>query len=593
METIAHRIFGYLLPHRTRIALAFVFLLSIQVVQLLKPWPLKITIDSILGGGGPTSGFWGGLSMETGLLLVCAALVLIYFSLGGLVLLSNYTTLRIGNTIMNDFRGDLYSHIQRLSLVFHARQHVGDILYRITTDTSAIQVIIIRGIFPLLSAFLLLGGIFAVMFTIDPALSLVIVGICPALLISVATLNRKITTAAVTVREKESTVFSLVNTSLSAIRIVQAFTGEASEHRKFMHASRESLDAGLRLNLVETAHAWVVNTLIAIGTAFVIWVGARHVLSGLLTIGDMVVFISYVTALYGPVNSITQSWGLLHEAKAGLDRVFQILNVDHDLPDGHRIFPAKGTPCDISFQGVVFGYPQDPLILKNINLHIRAGEKVAIVGASGAGKSTLISLIPRFCDPCTGSVLLDGEDIRTYRLDSLRRQIAMVLQMPVVFPLSISENIAYGCPDARQPEIVSAARLACIHDFIERLPDGYGTLIGEGGYALSEGEKQRITIARAILRDAPILILDEPTSSVDVKTEERIMESLLEPASSKTVIVITHRLSAVRHADRIVVIEAGEIIEEGTFDGLHAASPHIAAALKTVGSDIVSPGRGE
>ena len=217
------------------------------------------------------------------------------------------------------------------------------------------------------------------MFKMDGVLSFVIVGICPALLISVATLNRKITTAAIKVREKESTVFSLVNTSLSAMRIVQAFTGEASEHRKFMHASRDSLDASLRLNVVETAHAWVVNTLIAIGTACVIWVGAKHVLSGVLTVGDLVVFISYVTALYGPVNSITQSWGLLHEAKAGLDRVFQILNIDHDLPDGHRVFQEKGASCDIRLEKVTFGYGDQP-ILKDVSLQIKAGERWPLWG---------------------------------------------------------------------------------------------------------------------------------------------------------------------------------------------------------------------
>ena len=577
---MAHRIFGYLHPHLPRILLAFVFLLFIQLLQLLKPWPLKITIDYILGGSGTISGHWGGMSTGTGLLLVCMSLVLIYFALGGLVLLSNYVTLRVGNAIMNDFRGDLYSHIQRLSLVFHARQHVGDMLYRLTADTSAIQVIIIRGLFPLLSAFVLLGGIFVVMFKMDGVLSFVIVGICPALLISVATLNRKITTAAIKVREKESTVFSLVNTSLSAMRIVQAFTGEASEHRKFMHASRDSLDASLRLNVVETAHAWVVNTLIAIGTACVIWVGAKHVLSGVLTVGDLVVFISYVTALYGPVNSITQSWGLLHEAKAGLDRVFQILNIDHDLPDGHRVFQEKGASCDIRLEKVTFGYGDQP-ILKDVSLQIKAGEKVAVVGASGVGKSTLISLIPRFCDPCSGRVLLDGIDIRTYKLDSLRRQTAMVLQTSVVFPLSIAQNIAYGCPDAGPDEIVTAARIACIHEVIAGLPDGYETFIGEGGHALSEGEKQRITIARAILRKAPILILDEPTSSVDGETEERIMESLLIHTPGKTVILITHRLSALRHADRIVVLRDGKIIEEGSTEDFLPISPDIGGRHET------------
>ncbi|NTW57061.1 MAG: ABC transporter ATP-binding protein [Chlorobiaceae bacterium] len=563
------RVFRYISPHRNDIALAFFQLVLIQLCQLLKPWPLKITIDYILGS--PASALMHTFSFHTALFLVCVSLVLIYVVLGGLVLWSNYTTLSIGNRVMNSFRSDLYGHIQKMSLKFHAERNIGDLLYRLTADTSAIQVLAIRGLFPLLSALVLLCGIFAVMLHIDFQLSFVVIAVCPLLLYAISFLNRKINLAAADVRDRESRIFTLLNTALPAMKVVQAFSKEPAEHEKFMQASRESLDAGLRLNSVETMHAWVVNSLIALGTAFVIWFGTSHALTGLLTVGDLYVFISYVTALYGPVNSVTQSWGLLYEAKAGMDRVFAVLDIDSDLTDGQMQFHTKGARGEIAFEKVRFGYVPGRLVLDAIDLHIGAGEKIVVVGPSGGGKSTLLSLISRFYDPVSGTVAIDGEDLRQYRLESLRGQIASVFQTPLVFPLSVRDNISYGRPDAPLEDIRSAARRACIHDVIENLPAGYETLIGEGGQTLSEGEKQRITIARALLCNAPIEIFDEPISAVDSKTEMNIISNLMNDRPSRTVIMTTHRLASARHAEHIIVIHGGRIAEEGSFDDLLAA----------------------
>jgi ATP-binding cassette subfamily B protein/subfamily B ATP-binding cassette protein MsbA len=313
----------------------------------------------------------------------------------------------------------------------------------------------------------------------------------------------------------------------------------------------------------------------------VVWVGARHVLSGVLTIGEIVVFTSYLASLYGPINSISQTWGLIQGARVGVRRVFEILEKEKGLEDGTRTFAAAGAQGEVSFEDVSFHYLPEQPVLKQVRLHVRKGQTIAIVGPTGAGKSTLLSLLPRFYDPQAGRVKIDGLDVREFTLKGLRRQISMVLQPPLVFPITFAENIAYGRPEAGRDEIVEAARLARIHDHIERLPQGYGTLVGEMGATLSEGERQRLTIARAILRNAPILILDEPTSSVDAETEALIMEGLKSLTAGRTTFIIAHRLSTVRQADRIVVLREGRVVEEGTFTELMGKEGPFALLYRT------------
>jgi len=324
----------------------------------------------------------------------------------------------------------------------------------------------------------------------------------------------------------------------------------------------------LRLYGWQTLYSAAVNGVIAVGTALVLYVGASAVLSGRLTIGQLVVFISYLAQLYAPVNQITQSWGLIAGARVGARRCFEVLDIESDLKDGTRLFPAEGARGAVAWRGVSFSYRPEMAVLKRIDLEIAPGTKVAIVGPTGAGKSTLLSLLPRFFDPSSGAVEIDDVDLREYRLAALRGQISMVLQPPLVFPLSIKDNIAYGRPGASDAEIEAAARLARIDDHIRKLPQGYDTVIGEGAGTLSEGEKQRLTIARAILRNAPILILDEPTSALDVETEAAVMEGIRRLTEGRTTFIIAHRLSTVRDADLILVLRDGTIVEHGPFQDL-------------------------
>jgi ATP-binding cassette, subfamily B, bacterial len=574
-------IFRYLWPYRVPFTIALFQVLVISACEILKPWPLKVVIDYVLAGKPLAWAFAASYSNASILILSCLSLVLIYLFLGGLTILNNYTTIRIGQRMVNDFRSDLYSHLQRLSLAFHSRRQVGDLLYRVTADTYSIQAITMNGVFPVVTATALLGMMFYVMIRMDWQLTLLALSICPALIITISFMSRKITVAATYYRERESEVYSVVQRAMSAMRIIQAFTKEEDEHRKFMRASGESLDASLRLFTLENYYSGVVNGVMAVGTAFVIWIGAKHVLAGTLSVGDIVVFTAYLASLYGPINTLSQTWGVIQSAKVGVQRVFEILDVERDMKDGSRIFSDQGAKGEIMLDDVTFHYVPDQPVLKKISVHIQPGQKVAIVGPTGVGKSTLVSLLPRFYDPLEGRVLLDGIDIREYQLKSLREQISMVLQPPLVFPISVKENIAYGRPQASADDIIAAARLARIHDSIMKLPKGYDTLVGEQGATLSEGERQRITIARAILRDTPILILDEPTSSVDAETEAGIMEGLNQLIVGRTTFIIAHRLSTVREADKILVLRAGEIIEQGTFKELAHAGGFFASLYRT------------
>ena len=517
----------YLKAHRSQVAWALAQVFLIAGFELLKPWPLQIVIDYVLGGKTPSFGGPIGdlLSLPAPVLLTvaCVGIVLVHLGAGALTLLHNYTTIRVGQNMVNDLRSDLYAHLQRLSLAYHSRQRVGDLLYRITADSFAVQTMIMNGVLPILSAMILLTGMLIVLFPMDPFLTLLALTVVPLLFILISAFNRKIVEVATEVRDADARVYSLVQWGMSAIKVVQAFTKEEEEHRRFMGASRESLRATLRLYNWQTLYSGAVGVVIAGGTAVVIYAGARAAMSGTLTLGQLIIFVSYLAQLYDPINKITQSWGLIAGARVGAMRVFEVLETEPDLKSGSRQFPARGARGEVGWRDISFRYRPEIPVLKEIDLAVDAGAKVAIVGPTGAGKSTLLGLLPRFFDPTSGSVTIDGVDVREYQIASLRRQIGMVLQPPLIFPLSVADNIAYGRPGADHAAIENAARLARIHDMVVRLPEGYQTQLGEAGVILSEGEKQRITIARALLRDAPILILDEPTSALDVETEALVM----------------------------------------------------------------------
>ena len=578
---LARKILGRLVPYRWLFASALLQVLGIGLLELAKPWPLKIVVDDVLGGRSLGWAGVGTLGRPALLAVACLALVAIYGLLGVLSVTSNYATIKVGQQMVNDFRSELYAHLQRLSLAFHSRRQVGDLLYRLTSDTFAIQTLTMNGFFPVITSVVLLVGMLGVMLRLDWVLTLIALAVVPLLFGAIVMLSRRITVLATDARIKESAVWAIAQRTIGAIRVIQAFTTEEEEHRRFVATSGASLAANLRLYTSQTVYTAFVNVVVAAGTAAVLWFGVTHVLAGKLTVGEVLVFTSYLASLYAPINSLMQTYGLVQGARVGAERVFEILETAPDLRDGARPLAREEVRGAVTFEAVRFGYDPAQRVLEGVDFHVRAGEVVAIVGATGAGKTTLVSLVPRFYDPTAGRVLFDGIDVRDFQLKALRQQVAMVLQPPLVFPTTVRDNIAYGRPDATASAIEGAAHVAQLDDFLERLPEGLDTVVGEAGATLSAGEQLRITIARVVLRDAPILILDEPTSALDATTEARVMQGLEALMAGRTTFVIAHRLSTVRRADVILVLDAGRIVEQGTFTELVARGGHFARLHRT------------
>jgi ATP-binding cassette subfamily B protein/subfamily B ATP-binding cassette protein MsbA len=566
IRLVAH----YLRPRSGAFVFALVQVVLISACELLKPWPLKLVVDNVLAGTPLAWGPAAGLSPHQLLLWACLGLVVLYVVLAGLSTLNNATTIAIGQGMVNDFRLDLYQHLQRLSLKFHTSRDVGDLLYRVTADAFAIQTLSMNGVFPIITSLVLFGGMVVVMGRMDAFLTLVALAVCPIIFFGISLLGRRINAIATEARQKESRLYTITQRGIAAIRVIQAFTTEEEEARHFARSSTESLRANLRMYMMQTFYSGAINVIIAFGTALVLWVGASKVLDGTLSVGQVLVFTTYLASLYAPINSISQTIGMIHGARAGATRALEILETAPDLEDGTRAVDGATLRGEIVFDHVRFEYAPDRPVLRDVDFVAEAGQVVAIVGPTGAGKTTLVSLVGRFYDPVEGRVLLDGVDLREFRLRDLRSRIAMVLQPPLVFPTTLRENIAYGRPQATEAEIVRAAHLAQLGGLLARLPEGLSTPVGEAGATLSGGEQQRVTIARAIMRDAPLLILDEPTSALDTETEGLIIAALQELMRGRTTFVIAHRLSTIRHADQIVVLRDGTIAERGTFDDLVA-----------------------
>jgi len=567
--SLATRILRYLTPYRGMFLLAVGQVFLLNLLEILKPWPLKIVLDYVVPRHPAPWPVVADLAPEELLLAATLALIVIYGLLGLISVWNNFTTISIGQGMVNDLRSRLYQHLQRLSLSFYSRASVGDLIFRVTGDSYTIQTLAMNGIFPVLSAVVLLTGMFIVMTRLDATLTLVAIAVCPALVVAILLVNRRINRVAQRAREAESLVYQLVQQGMSSIKVVQAFSKEEEEHQAFVTRSTESLRSSLNLYTLQTLFGAGTNLVLSAGTALVLWVGTQHVWSGALSLGDLIVFTSYLASLYAPINAMIQTYGTVQGAKAGFVRVEEILDADEAIPEGTRAFPGRARG-HVRFDRVAFAYDRDRPTLRDIDIDAPPGSVVAIVGPTGAGKSTLVSLLPRFYDAASGRVSIDGIDVRDLRLRELRDQISMVLQPPMVFPLSIRANIAYSKPGATHQQVEAAARQAQAHDFITRLPQGYDTVIGEAGATLSEGERQRLTIARALLRDAPILILDEPTSSVDTQTESAIMAAVEELMHGRTTFVIAHRLSTVRRASQILVLQNGTVGERGSFDELIA-----------------------
>ncbi|HEY2665190.1 MAG TPA: ABC transporter ATP-binding protein [Candidatus Binataceae bacterium] len=559
------QVFAYMRPYSGRMVLAVALVIVASAVEILKPWPLKIVIDNVLGGHPIRLRAARGLDRGGLLAAACTGLVILYLALSLLQVSSNYITISVGQRMVNDFRARLFEHLQRLSLSFHRRREVGDLMVRITYDTFSIQTIAMNGVFPVVSSLILLSGMFFVMVRLDPILTMIALAVVPALFFMIAGISGKIEAIASGARAKEGQLYNVAHRALSAIHVVQAFTREPESYAEFVESSSESLGENLRLYTVQTFYSGTVNVVIAIGTALVIYVGALHVVERQITLGELVIFTTYLASLYAPINQMFQTYGMVQGAKAGMNRCFELLDSEPEIRDRPGAQAAGKLRGRIEFEEVVFGYDPKRPVLRGIGFEAAPGDRIAVVGPTGAGKSTIAGLLARFYEPQSGRVTIDRSDIRDWTLKSLRGNIAMVLQPPLVLNETVRSNIAIGRPGASEDEILKAAELAGLLPVIAKLPNGLGEVIGQGGHSLSQGEAQRVTIARALLKQAPILIMDEPTSALDVETETLVMSAVQEAMKGRTTLVIAHRLSTIQNADRILVLNDGLIQESGTF----------------------------
>jgi ATP-binding cassette, subfamily B, bacterial len=554
--------------YSARLSAVVAALVFSSIIEAAKPWPLKIVLDNVLRAQPLRLKWLGSLSRHQLLLGSCAALVLLYLVVSIINVISNYITISIGQRMVNDLRAQLFDHLQRLSLAFHRRREIGDLMVRIAYDTMSVQTISMNGLFQMLSAGAMLLAMFYVMVRMDVVLTFAALSIIPVLLILIRSVSGTIDRLSSTARIKESRLYTVAHQALAAIHVVQAFTREAESYQQFVQSSSESLDQTLRVYVFQTMYTGGVSLLIAAGTAAVIYIGALHVMSGILTIGGMIVFITYLASLYQPVNQVFQTYGLVENAKAGLRRCMELLEIEPEVRDLPNARPLAWVRGDIDFEDVVFGY--DPLhpVLKGITFHAKAGQTIAIVGPSGAGKTTMASLLMRFYEPQRGVVRIDQQDTRIATLRSVRSCIAMVLQPPLVLGATVRANVVIGNPAASEREISSAIAAARLNTLIAKLPGGLDEVVGQGGHSLSEGEAQRLTIARALLKDAPILIMDEPTSALDTETESLVMAAVQAAMRGRTTIVIAHRLSTIQNADSILVLRDGQLVEQGSFEEL-------------------------
>jgi ATP-binding cassette subfamily B protein len=482
--------------------------------------------------------------------------------------LEKYLTTSIGQWISYDLRRTVYSHMQKLSLAFHDQERTGDLISRVTSDIDAIQSFITQGLLGILINLITLIGMISVMFYLNWRFTLIALSVAPVLFAAVYSYTRRIKKASRAVRKKEGEITSVVEEVLSSIRVVKAFAREDFEVRRLEEESLEGVELALRARSLKARLTPIVDLIVAVGTCLVLWFGAHLVLSGSLSAGAMVVFILYLGKMYKPMQELSKMTDTYSKAAVGYERIREVLETDREVKDVRRAIRAPRFRGKIEFDKVSFNYVPDTPILDDVSFTIEPGQLAALVGPTGAGKTSIISLIARFYDPLSGTVKIDGTDIRRFLQKSLRQQISFVLQETMLFHAPVWQNIAYGKPDASREEIVRAAERANASEFIEKLPQGYDTVLGARGMTLSGGQRQRLAIARAVIRDTPILIMDEPTSGLDSASEKLVFEALDRLIQNKTAIVIAHRLSTVRDANVIFVVEDGRIVEHGKHDEL-------------------------
>jgi ATP-binding cassette subfamily B protein len=563
-------------PHVRKLIMAILVVIGGSVADLLQPWPLKIVIDTVVKGKEMQ-----GLSFEVvhwiagedrlAILRFAALAALCVAAFGALCSYAEKSlTTTIGQQVLHELRRTLYRHIQRLSLAYHDRKQTGDLISRVTSDIDTVQSFLASGLLGTLVSLMTLFGMIGVMFVINWRFTLIALSVAPALFLVIFTYTRRIKKASRAVRKKEGEMVSIIHEALSAVRVIRAFSREDYEQRRFEVESMESMGIALRARSLKARLSPLVEMIVAVGTSLVLWFGARMVLDGALSTGSLIVFILYLGRMYKPMQELSKMSDTITKASVAWERIQEVMDTQREVEDLPDAKPAPRFHGDIEFDHVSFAYDHNRAILRDMSLQIKAGQVAALVGPTGAGKTTVISLVTRFYDPTSGSVKIDGTDIRQFQQHSLRQRISLVLQETMLFQTSIWANIAYGKPGATREEILRAAELANAHEFIEKMPEGYDTVLGERGVTLSGGQRQRIAIARAVIRDTPIVIMDEPSSGLDAASERMVFDALDRLMAGKTCIVIAHRLSTIQRADVIFVVKEGAIVESGNHEQLLA-----------------------
>jgi ATP-binding cassette, subfamily B, bacterial len=567
------RVKPYLRPYRKYLVAVMGLTVLTAALGLAEPWPLAVILNQVLAEDNPTGliKFFFGEDPVTWVVLVSAVLArfLIIVVGNAFTVLSHYLGSTTEQNMVMDLRSDLFRHVQRLSFTFHDQRQTGALMSQINTQAAAVGNIVMV-IPPIAEATLTLIGMLVISLLIDWEVALLALAVVPVLYWSFGAYGSRIVPRLRKVQELEWRSLSIVHESMAMLRVIVSFGREDYEHQRFREQGKTAVDERVKLTVSQSMYTLFVQTATAAGTSLVLGFGAWHVMQGKIAVGELIVLITYISSVYQPLEQISTTVGMIHEELVQFNSSLDLLDMDPDVvekPDAIALGRSRG---HVALRDVDFSYKGRQETLTGVSLEAMPGERVAIVGHTGAGKSTLMSLLVRFYDPAAGAITIDGVDLRDLKLSSLREQISVVLQEPLLFSGTIEENIRYGRLESSHEEIVGAARAANAHDFIEGLPQGYGTVLGERGAHISGGERQRICVARAFLKDAPILILDEPTSSIDSKTEGVILDALDDLMVGRTSFMIAHRLSTVRHADQIVVLDQGRVVERGTHEELVA-----------------------
>jgi ABC-type multidrug transport system fused ATPase/permease subunit len=575
--TVPPLLLQLLRPRRRALAVILAAMLVQTVMSLAAPWPLKIVIDTVIGNQRQPEWINWLLTMlggaaHKGHIAVAAAIatVLIAVVTGAAMYAVSYFTESLSQSIGNDLRVRLYSHLQELSLAYYDTTRVGTILSTLTSDVQTIQSFASTATLNIVTNTLTVVGMIVVMLLCRWDFTLIAVAVTPLLFLFVLRVNKAVRTAVREVRTHQSDLTAILQEGLQSIQVVQAFGREDHQAAQVRAASMNTVTAWLNARRVSSLLSPIVGMAIALCTGLVLWRGSLLILAGTMTVGALTVFLAYLAKFFQPIRDLAQMTNTIAQVSVAFERVVALMDTDKVIPETATPTNPSQLHGEIIFHHVAFGYDPELPVLRDISVTIKPGEMVGIVGATGCGKSTIASLIPRFRDPDAGGITIDGVDVRDYALRKLRAQIGFVLQDTVLLRGTVRDNIGFGRPDATEDEIVEAAKLANAHEFITRMPNGYDSVVGDRGMTLSGGQRQRIGIARALIRDNPILILDEPTAALDAESEHLVVEAMERLVAGRTVIAIAHRLSTLRNADKIIVVEDGVVAEDGSHDHLLA-----------------------